>query len=96
MSVPLGLQSEDDLRQFLADLSQQAEKWNALKLVVLGHGEVGKTTLIHAAKQYLNASKFSQVHVRGERRREASLQNIMYSYFPGCEECQTAKPRDWT
>jgi hypothetical protein len=37
----------------MKDLCEQGEKWNTLKLVVLGHGEVGKTTLLHTIRRYL-------------------------------------------
>jgi hypothetical protein len=42
------------------DLSTQGEEWNTLKLVILGHGEVGKTTLLHAIRRNLD-SWFAQV-----------------------------------
>ena len=53
-SVPQALTKEQELRTFLNALKTQGEKWNALKLVVLGHGEVGKTTLIHAVRRSLD------------------------------------------
>ena len=53
-SVPQTLTKEEELRTFLNELKTQGEKWNALKLVVLGHGEVGKTTLIHAVRRSLD------------------------------------------
>ena len=53
-SVPQTLTNEEELITFLNELKTQGEKWNALKLVVLGHGEVGKTTLIHAVRRSLD------------------------------------------
>ena len=53
-SVLKTLRKEEELRTFLKELKAQGEKWNALKLVVLGHGEVGKTTLIHAIRRSLD------------------------------------------
>jgi hypothetical protein len=50
-SLPNNITSDTEILQFALDLATQAEKWNALKLVILGHGEVGKTTLIHAIKR---------------------------------------------
>jgi hypothetical protein len=43
-----------ELDQFLTDLTIQ-EEWNALKLVIFGHGEVGKTTLLQAIRRYLES-----------------------------------------
>ena len=60
-SVPQTLTNKEELRIFLNELKTQGEKWNALKLVVLGHGEVGKTTLIHAIRRCMDPSLLSRV-----------------------------------
>ena len=63
-SVPRTLTKEEELRTFLNELKTQGEKWNALKLVVLGHGEVGKTTLIHAVRRSLDIrTRVSGLHL---------------------------------
>jgi hypothetical protein len=43
------------VEQFIIDIHEQGEEWNTLKLVVLGHGEVGKTTLLHAIRRHFNS-----------------------------------------
>ena len=70
-SVPQTLTKEEELKTFLKELKTQGEKWNALKLVVLGHGEVGKTTLIQAIKRSLDI-----------RTRVSSLQPLPSPYPP--------------
>ena len=70
-SVPQTLTEEEELRTFLNELKTQGEKWNALKLVVLGHGEVGKTTLIHAIRRCLDI-----------RTRVSGLQPLPSPYYP--------------
>ena len=50
-SIPKRLLKEDEIKKFVNDLVTQREEWNSLKLVVLGHGEIGKTTLLDALKK---------------------------------------------
>jgi len=52
-SVPNNINTVEEIEQFIIDLCEQGEEWNTLKLVVLGHGEVGKTTLLHTIRRYL-------------------------------------------
>lgn len=47
---------KDDIGPFLLDLMKKSEEWRALKIVVLGNGRIGKTTLIKAVKGILNLS----------------------------------------
>jgi GTPase SAR1 family protein len=54
--VPDNINTFEEVYQFLADINMQGEKWNALKLVILGHGEVGKTTLLHAIQSYSSSN----------------------------------------
>lgn len=51
-SVPHTL-PQDQIESFLKDLVQ-GESWKAMKLVVLGHGGIGKSTLVHRLKDYIN------------------------------------------
>ncbi len=44
------------MRQFLQQLMAEAEEWKAIKMVVLGHGRIGKTTLLHAINQIMDPS----------------------------------------
>lgn len=43
-----------EIEQFLGDLLRKSEPWNSLKLVFLGHGRIGKTTLVHALKNIIH------------------------------------------
>jgi len=48
-SVPKQLDNVHDIREFLTLLKHDnAKEWKKLKIVFLGHGEVGKTSLLHA------------------------------------------------
>eukprot|EP00026_Physarum_polycephalum_P003518 Phypoly_transcript_03531.p1 GENE.Phypoly_transcript_03531~~Phypoly_transcript_03531.p1 ORF type:complete len:802 (+),score=106.01 Phypoly_transcript_03531:131-2407(+) len=42
------MEKDEDIREFLCQLKQQAEQWKKMKIVFLGHGEVGKTSLLNA------------------------------------------------
>ncbi len=46
----------DEMRQFIQQLMEEAEEWKAIKMVVLGHGRIGKTTLLHAINQIMDPS----------------------------------------
>lgn len=52
-SIPKGLNTKERMREFLQELRLGSEEWRALKLVILGHGNIGKTTLLHAIQQLL-------------------------------------------
>ncbi len=47
---------EDEMRQFIQQLMTDAEEWKAIKMVVLGHGQIGKTTLLHTINQIVTPS----------------------------------------
>jgi GTPase SAR1 family protein len=51
----------EEIDQFLTDIITQGEKWNTLKMVILGHGEAGKTTLLHAIRRNLDSNWFMRV-----------------------------------
>ena len=76
-SVPQTLEYEEELRTFLNELKTQGEKWNALKLVVLGHGEVGKTTLIQAIKRVLDPSRLSRVSTILQHSQKARIEGSL-------------------
>lgn len=42
------------MRAALEELKKSSEVWRAMKLVVLGHGRIGKTTLLHVLKSLLD------------------------------------------
>lgn len=51
-SIPHNMKKED-IPQFLADLQKSSEELRAMKLMVLGDGRIGKTTLLNAMKRIL-------------------------------------------
>ena len=93
--------SEGELRSFLNELKKQGEKWNALKLVVLGHGEVGKTTLIHAIRRCTDPSRLSRVSTTSNsltKRWKKRRQSLFFSVrsltgLVGCGQAQVANQR---
>ncbi len=40
--------TKDEMRQYIRQLVEGSEQWKAIKMVVLGNGKVGKTTLLRA------------------------------------------------
>lgn len=60
-SIPPHLKSRDEMRKFLFELRRGFEEWRAMKLVVLGHGRIGKTTLLHALKGLLKQNPNKKV-----------------------------------
>ena len=54
-SVPLSL-NKFDIKPFLKDLMKNSEPWRAMKLVVLGNGRIGKTTMLHSLKKLVNGN----------------------------------------
>lgn len=53
-SIPRNLYEEKDIRQFVSALMSNSEEFRAMKLVVLGNGKIGKTTLLRALKEVIN------------------------------------------
>lgn len=45
-----------EMRQFLYALMKNSEPLRSMKLVVLGHGRIGKTTLLNAMRNILDAN----------------------------------------
>lgn len=52
-SVPYGL-DKDKIEEFLVELMKSSETWKSMKLVVLGHGQIGKTTMLAKFKNLLD------------------------------------------
>lgn len=46
---------EKDIRPFLEDLVQNSKPFRTMKIVVLGHGKIGKTTLLRAIYRILKS-----------------------------------------
>ncbi len=56
-SVPRNVNmKEEEMRNFVEQLIAGSEQWKAMKLVVLGNGRIGKTTLLRAFDQLLPGS----------------------------------------
>ncbi len=53
-SVPRRADMKDcEMREYVEQLISEGEQWKSLKMVVLGNGQIGKTTLLHAFNQLL-------------------------------------------
>ena len=52
----LSKSSVEDLQSYLRDLLEGTEEWREMKLLVLGHGRIGKTTLIQAIQKLTKSS----------------------------------------
>eukprot|EP00026_Physarum_polycephalum_P001439 Phypoly_transcript_01440.p1 GENE.Phypoly_transcript_01440~~Phypoly_transcript_01440.p1 ORF type:complete len:1130 (-),score=207.03 Phypoly_transcript_01440:9-3374(-) len=53
-SIPHHLTKDRDVRAFVTELMKSSEELRAMKLVVLGNGRIGKTTLLHAMQKILD------------------------------------------
>ena len=66
-SIPEKLTNESDIRDYLHLMKEDSIEWNAMKLVVLGHGRIGKTTLIQTLKHILHSPILSQFGIRNSK-----------------------------
>ncbi len=48
---------KEEMREYLKQLMSEGEQWKAIKMVVLGNGRIGKTTLLHSIHQLLTPSQ---------------------------------------
>lgn len=55
-SVPHGQLDRNQIKALLEEVKKSSEPWNKMKLVVLGHGRIGKTTLLKAVHNLLDPS----------------------------------------
>ncbi len=61
-SVPRNINMrEEEMRNYIKQLISGSEQWRAMKLVVLGNGRIGKTTLLRAFDRILFPSSIHQV-----------------------------------
>jgi hypothetical protein len=60
-SIPHHLDNSKQIYEFLEALTAGSEPLRSMKLVVLGNGQIGKTTLINAMKNMLNPNN-QKVH----------------------------------
>lgn len=60
-SVPQGQLSNDQIEALLKQLQSSSEPWHKMKLIVLGHGRIGKTTLVDTLRNLLDPSHSRRV-----------------------------------
>ncbi len=48
--------TEEEIRRYIKQLMSNGEQWKAIKMVVLGNGRIGKTTLLRSIDQILSPS----------------------------------------
>ncbi len=53
---------KDDIRKYIQQLISEGEEWKAIKMVVLGNGRIGKTTLLRAFDDILRPDQSTKVH----------------------------------
>jgi hypothetical protein len=65
-SIPRNVDTPEEIEAFLKEMTVvKGEQWNTLKLIILGHGEVGKTTLLKAI-QHEKKSWFKKIKNAGK------------------------------
>jgi hypothetical protein len=55
-SIPRSLRNENEIRAFVEELKANSSEWRAMKLVTLGHGRIGKTTLLSRMRSLIDSS----------------------------------------
>lgn len=82
-SVPPSMQEKQQIRNFLQEMGNSVEEWRSLKLVVLGHGQIGKTTFLVALKRLLHPSLLQRSFnkVRMHFKEKVSHQKINLFFF---------------
>eukprot|EP00026_Physarum_polycephalum_P000711 Phypoly_transcript_00712.p1 GENE.Phypoly_transcript_00712~~Phypoly_transcript_00712.p1 ORF type:complete len:920 (-),score=65.02 Phypoly_transcript_00712:1306-4065(-) len=55
-SIPREMKSEAEIESFVQQLLTSSSEWRAMKLVVLGHGQIGKSTLLSKVRSILGHS----------------------------------------
>jgi ABC-type nitrate/sulfonate/bicarbonate transport system ATPase subunit len=50
---------EEDIYSLVKDLKQSTVSWRKIKMIVLGHGGIGKTTLVDSLQRLQDPSKVS-------------------------------------
>ena len=62
--------TEEAVENFFKDYLAGSEEWREMKIMVLGHGRIGKTTLVHAVQALkdskLNWKFWSQINKQSE------------------------------
>lgn len=81
-SIPEGYFSEDQIEEILLELIKSSEKWNSMKLIILGHGQIGKTTLLTEFKTLIDP----RFKVHGEGAIIVFF-NMIYLGSRHCEYC---------
>jgi hypothetical protein len=60
-SIPRNIKSLGDIHSFVKELMSKSSPWRALKLITLGHGCIGKTTLLNKLQCMLDPNKKIEV-----------------------------------
>lgn len=68
-SVPQGELFAHEIKTLLTEMIHHSEPWKKMKLVVLGHGRIGKTTLLTTIHNILHPSQVYQVCTRTSYRQ---------------------------
>lgn len=53
-SIPRSMENVEDIKTFVEQLMVNSSEWRAMKLIVLGHGRIGKTTMLSTLRSILN------------------------------------------
>jgi hypothetical protein len=56
-SIPRDLREESQIASFVSQLNSRSEVWRAMKLVTLGHGRIGKTTLLNKLRSIVDPNE---------------------------------------
>ncbi len=57
-SVPRVPMEKDEMRKYIDQLISDSEPWRAIKMVVLGNGRIGKTTLLRYIDKIIDNKVF--------------------------------------
>ncbi len=52
---------KDEMRMYVQQLIKDSEPWKSIKMVVLGDGKIGKTTLLRTFDKLLSPSRSTPV-----------------------------------
>ncbi len=55
--------SQGDITKFMKELMKNSSEWKTMKIVILGHGRIGKTTLLRALKSQLAQHSTVRSHI---------------------------------
>jgi hypothetical protein len=62
-SIPEFLTNKEEIIRFLEELQKSSEEWRVMKLIILGNGQIGKTTFVQFIKQITNLVFFIYIYL---------------------------------